>query len=186
MLQTAQAKCLIFSHARLALLLPAGLSRDQPGSPSAGWAWAIPAPSQLPEIPMMLWPLWFLLFMSHFESSGLPSVLLTSPVPYQTVPFYDPQCHWRVLAPELSGQFCSPCSSMDRADQYPNPAGETILLPTLSGLLLSLFSFFNYALKPLFLLILGFWWVFFPRERKQVEIIITWPETRKWQIQKEA
>lgn len=102
----------------------------------------------------------FLLFMSHFESSGLPSVLLTSPIPYQTVPFYYPQCHWRVLAPELSGHFCSSCSSMDRADQYPKRVGETILLPTLSELLLSLFSFFNYALKPLFLLILDFWWVF--------------------------
>lgn len=152
---------------------PPALSRDQPGSPlEAG-----PGQSQPLRSPWLCGHRELFLSMSPFESSALPRVLLTSPIPYQT--FHYPHCHWRVLAPELAGQFCSSCSSMDKADQYPNWVGETILLPTLSELLLSLFSFFNYALKPLFLLILDFWSVFFPRERKQVEIITTWHETRK-------
>lgn len=162
MLQTTQAQCLMFRSARLAFLLPVGLSRDQPGSPSGSWARAIPALSQPPEIPSTA-----VATVGSF-CSCLTLKALDCQVSFSHLPSLIRLClfiilnaSWRVLAPELSGQFCSSCSSMDKADQYPNWVGETILLLTLSELLLSLFSFLNYALKPLFLLILDFWWDFF-------------------------
>lgn len=171
MLQT-RAECLIFRSATRWLYPPVGLSRDQPWSPSGAsgsWAWAVPA---LPSP----WdahgprgcttsPLWAL---TVHVSLGKPwIVLLTSPIPYQTLPFYYPEDFW---LQSFQDRNCSLCSSMHKAVQYPSWAGER-LFSTLSELLLSLVSFFNYALKTLFLVILDFWWVFFPHERKQVEMI---------------
>lgn len=132
MLQVTQAKCLIFTSARHWLYSFPWLSRDQPGSPSGSWAWTIPALSQPP---------WdhhnccgcggFLLFMYHFESTGLSNVL-TSPIPYQTVPFYYPECLLKIFG---SRAFGTGTVLQDTAVQYPSWVGERKLLPTLSELL---------------------------------------------------
>lgn len=153
MVQTAQAKSLSVSRASLA---PSSLQGWAPSGAEPGQSQPLPAPEVprtaepmgAPTARVSLGQLWITKCPWH----------ISRPWPDWAFPY--PQCHWRVLVAELSGQFCSSCSSMDKADQYPSWVAESILLPTLSELLLSLFSFFNYALKSLFLLILDFWWAF--------------------------
>lgn len=137
-----------------------------------------PSPSPL-RSPWLLWPLWLLTVhvslwklwivkCPHISNSLSDSAFLLSWMPTEDF--------W---LQSFQDKNCSSCSSMDKAVQYPSWAGERMLFPTLSELLLSFSSFFNYALKSLFLLILSFWWIIFPHKRKQVEMITTWHETRK-------
>lgn len=153
----------------LASLLPVAPSRDQPGSPPGpleaepGQSQPFPAPLRpprllwplwVPTVHVSLWKLWFVKCPSHISSSLSDCVFSLSWMPAEGF--------W---LQSFQDRNCSSCSSMDKAVQYPS-WGERILFPTLHEMLLILVSFFNYALKPLFLLILDFWWVFFPSQKK--------------------
>lgn len=178
MLQVTRAKCLIFTSARRWLCSFLWGWEGPAWIPSGSWAWTIPAPSQPPETTTAVatggshcscttWKALDCQGPSHISNSLSDCAFLLS--------WISAEAFW---LQSFQDRNCSSCSSMDKAVQYPSWVEERILLPTLSELLLSLVSFFNYALKPLFLLILDFWWVFFPHERKQVKIItkLTWDQ----------
>lgn len=174
MLQVTRAKCLIFRSAFSPsrgteqswdppLEQPRGSWRLILGNASPLWApWAAEiTPTTVGAQPL---PCGFLLSMHPSGSNGLSSVLLTSPIPYQTVPFYYPEYLLTIFGSRAlrtgTVLYVPPWTKL-----FSIPAEQQrgyFFLHCLNCCKFGLIIFFNYALKTIILGYFRFLVSFFP------------------------